>query len=55
LARTRANLSVRNFPDSAPQLQHKLKLRDGGDRYLTATTLADTRKVLLDLKKALPD
>ncbi|MGB4671678.1 MAG: SAM-dependent methyltransferase [Bacteroidaceae bacterium] len=55
LARTRANLSVRNFPDSAPQLQHKLKLRDGGDRYLIATTLADTRKVLLDLKKTLPD
>ena len=52
LIKTQANLSVRNFPESAPALQHRLKLRDGGPRYLIATTLSDSRRVLLDLKKS---
>ena len=51
LTKTQANLSVRNFPESAPQLQRRLKLRDGGFRYLIATTLADSRRVLLDLRR----
>ena len=51
LSKTQANLSVRNFPESAPKLQQRLKLRDGGSRYLIATTLSDSRRVLLDLKK----
>jgi len=51
LTKTQANLSVRNFPETAPQLQKKLKLRDGGPRYLIATTLSDSRRVLLDLTK----
>jgi 16S rRNA G966 N2-methylase RsmD len=52
LTKTQANLSVRNFPESAPQLQSRLKLRDGGSRYLIATTLADSRRILLDLRKS---
>jgi 16S rRNA G966 N2-methylase RsmD len=51
LTKTQANLSVRNFPETAPQLQKKLKIRDGGSRYLIATTLADNKRVLLDLSK----
>ena len=51
LTKTKANLSVRNFPESAPALQRRLKLRDGGSRYLIATTLSDNRRVLLDLSK----
>jgi 16S rRNA G966 N2-methylase RsmD len=51
LTKTQANLSVRNFPESAPALQRRLKLRDGGSRYLIATTLSDGKRVLLDLKK----
>lgn len=51
LAKTQANLSVRNFPETAPQLQKKLKLRDGGPRYLIATTLSDSKRVLIDLSK----
>lgn len=35
---THANIAVRNFPLSAPQLRAKLKLKDGGDTYLFATT-----------------
>ena len=51
LVKTQANLSVRNFPESAPKLQQRLKLRDGGPRYLIATTLSDSRRILLDLRK----
>ena len=51
LIKTQANLSVRNFPESAPQLQKSLKLKDGGHRYLIASTLSDNRRVLLDLRK----
>ena len=51
LVKTQANLSVRNFPESAPALQRRLKLRDGGSRYLIATTLSDSRRILLDLTK----
>ena len=35
-----ANIAVRNFPMSAEQLRKKLKLKDGGDTYIFATTLA---------------
>ena len=51
LIKTQANLSVRNFPETAPQLQKSLKLKDGGSRYLIATTLSDSKRVLLDLSK----
>ena len=51
LAKTQANLSVRNFPESAPALQRRLKLRDGGPRYLIATTLSDNKKIILDLRR----
>ena len=51
LIKTQANLSVRNFPETAPALQQKLKLRDGGARYLIATTLADGKRSFLDLSK----
>ena len=52
LIKTQANISARNFPETAPALQQKLKLRDGGPRYLIATTLSNSRRVILDLKKA---
>lgn len=42
-----ANISVRNFPMSADALRKKLKLSDGGDNYLFATTLVDGSHVLL--------
>ena len=51
LIKTQANLSVRNFPETTPQLQKSLKLKDGGTRYLIATTLSDSKRVLLDLSK----
>lgn len=46
-----ANISVRNFPVSVADLRKRLKLREGGDDYIFATTLADGRRVLLLCKK----
>ena len=43
----RGNLTVRNFPETVQQLRKRLKLSEGGDVYLFATTLADGRKVLV--------
>ena len=37
----RANISVRNFPLSVDQLRKKLKLKDGGNTYIFATTTTD--------------
>jgi len=48
----RANLTIRNFPESAATLRRRLRLTDGGDEYWFATTLADNRKVILRCTKA---
>ena len=48
----RANVTVRNFPLSVADLRKKLKIKDGGDTYIFATTLADSRHVLIITKKA---
>lgn len=43
----KANLTIRNFPGDIATLRKTLKLREGGDEYLFACTLADERKVLI--------
>lgn len=43
----KANLTVRNFPASVAELRKRLKLPEGGDTYLFATTLADGKKTLI--------
>jgi hypothetical protein len=43
----KANLSIRNFPGSVADLRKKLKLKDGGDTYIFATTLHDNSKALI--------
>lgn len=48
----KANITVRNFPMGVAQLRKRLKLKDGGDDYLFATTLADGSHVLIIAKKA---
>lgn len=47
----KANITVRNFPVTVAELRKRLKLKDGGDIYLFATTLADERKVLIKCSK----
>ena len=44
---TQANITVRNFPLSVAELRRRLKLGEGGDTYIFATTLADKSHALL--------
>ena len=48
---THANIAVRNFPLTVAQLRKKLKLKDGGNTYLFATTDAQGRHLVLRTKK----
>ncbi len=41
----RAHVVVCNFPQEAVELQRQLKLQEGGDKYMVATTMADGRRV----------
>jgi 16S rRNA G966 N2-methylase RsmD len=41
------NLTIRNFPSTVTELRKRLKLREGGDDYLFATTLGDGSHALL--------
>ena len=50
-----ANLTVRNFPASVQELRKKLKLSEGGNIYLFATTLKDESHVLLQCEKVKTD
>ena len=47
----RANITVRNFPMSVAELRKKLKLKDGGDVYVFATTVAEQGHQLLICRK----
>lgn len=47
----KADLAVRNFPSSVKDLRKKLKLQDGGDHRVFATTLSDGSKKLILCKK----
>lgn len=47
----KANLSIRNFPGSVADLRKKLKLKEGGDTYIFATTLYDNSKALIVCNK----
>lgn len=48
----KANLTIRNFPSSVADLRKRLKLKEGGEDYVFATTLADEQKVLIRCRKA---
>ena len=47
----KANLTIRNFPATVAEVRKRLKLGEGGETYLFATTLNDGRKILLRCSK----
>ena len=49
----KANIAVRNFPERPEALRKRLKLGDGGDTYLFATTLDDERRVIIRCEKVM--
>lgn len=46
----KANITIRNFPSTVAELRKKLKLKDGGDIYIFATTIRNDEKVLIKCK-----
>ena len=48
---TKANIATRNFPLSVAELRKRLKLKDGGETYIFATTLSDESHVLVIMEK----
>lgn len=47
----KANITIRNFPSSVADLRKRLKLKEGGEDYIFATTLVDESKVLIRCRK----
>ena len=47
----KANISTRNYPISADELRKKLKIKDGGDIYLFASTAANENKLIIECRK----
>lgn len=48
---TKANIATRNFPLSVAELRKRLKLKEGGEAYIFATTLNDESHVLFICEK----
>ena len=48
---SRANIAVRNFPLSVSELRSRLKLKDGGEVFIFATTSAEKGHLLLVCRK----
>lgn len=46
-----AHLAVRNFPATVAELRKRLKIREGGNDYLFATTLGDGTKCIFACRK----
>ena len=49
---TKANIATRNFPLSVAELRKRLKLKDGGETYIFATTLSNESHVLVITENA---
>lgn len=47
----KASIAVRNFPMTVAELRKKLKIADGDQIYLFATTLSDERKIIIKTHK----
>src|SRR5690606_29032417 len=43
----KANISVRNFPETVAQIRQKWKINDGGDRYVFFTTDLNNEKIVV--------
>jgi 16S rRNA G966 N2-methylase RsmD len=50
---SKANIAVRNFPDTVQEMRKKLKLADGGHYYLFGATILEDKKVILVCEKVI--
>ncbi len=51
LGSDKANITIRNFPESVEQIRKKTKLKDGGEHYLFFTTNLNNQYIVLICKK----
>lgn len=51
---TRANITVRNFPDSVATIRKKHKIKDGGEVYLFFTRLKNNQLAVIKTVKVIP-
>jgi len=51
----KANITIRNFPLSVEELRKRTKVKEGGDVYLFATTLANEQKVFIKCRRLKSD
>lgn len=49
---SKANITIRNFPSTVEELRKRMKLKDGGEDYLFATTLSNDKKLIIHCHKA---
>lgn len=47
----KANITIRNFPATVAELRKRIKLSEGGDTYLFASTMKSEQKVLIRCEK----
>ena len=47
----KANISVRNFPETVAQIRQKWKIKEGGDRYVFFTTNLKNEKIVVLCRK----
>lgn len=47
----KANIAVRNYPDSVGEIRKKTGIKDGGDTYLFASTMLENKKIWLVCQK----
>jgi hypothetical protein len=43
----KANITVRNYPSSVKEIRQKTGLKEGGDKYVFATTDQEGKKLVL--------
>ncbi len=48
----KANVTTRNFPESVAKIRKKLKISEGGEKYLFFTTSENNQKIILICSKA---
>jgi hypothetical protein len=49
----KANITVRNFPETVQQLRKKSGIKDGGEQYLFFTTDMENNKIIIKASKVL--
>lgn len=47
----KANITIRNFPETVRQIRKKFNIKDGGDLYLFFTTNVENNKIVIVCKK----